>query len=57
MPRNTWQTGCTGNEVPFLHNGEQWLYVWNPALKKHGYLHLPTDTVYAGYRDGERYHV
>jgi hypothetical protein len=49
-----WQPACNGNEVPFLYNGERWLYVWDRASRRHGYLHMATDIVYADYRDGHR---
>ena len=47
---NRWVPACGGREVPFHYEGTRWLYVWNPALKKHGYLNLDTDVVYDNYR-------
>lgn len=40
-----WVAACGGTEAPFAHNGEWYLYVWNPAREEHGYLHLGTDRV------------
>lgn len=40
-----WVAACGGTEVPFAHNGAEWLYVWNPSTGEHGYLNLGTDIV------------
>lgn len=40
-----WVTGAGGTEVPMLRNGRWQLYVWNPALREHGWLDIATDTV------------
>jgi hypothetical protein len=45
-----WVAGCGGNEIPFTYNGRRWLYVFNPATCRHGYLDLDTDIVTFDYR-------
>ena len=47
---DTWVPACGGNEVPFTHNGTRWLYVFNPGIRKHGYLNLNTDQVCRDFR-------
>ena len=42
---DAWVPACGGYETPFLHNGTQWLYVFNPAREEHGYLNMGTDIV------------
>jgi hypothetical protein len=41
-----WVPACGGYETPFLKMGHQWLYVYNFAQGKHGYLNLGQDIVY-----------
>lgn len=41
-----WVPACGGNEMPLIHKNQRWLYVYNPATGKHGYLNLDTDIVY-----------
>jgi hypothetical protein len=41
-----WVPACGGNEVPFTLNGRRWLYVYNHATGKHGWLELGQDIVY-----------
>jgi len=48
----TWRAAGYGMETPFTYHGQRWLYVWDG--RRHGYLNMDTDTVYTGYRDGER---
>lgn len=45
MKADQWVPACGGLETPFLHNGTQWLYVYNHASEEHGYLNLSTDIV------------
>lgn len=45
-----WVPACGGYETPFMHNGTEWLYVYNPAREEHGYLNLHTDIVQEWYR-------
>lgn len=45
MLNDNWIPACNGLEQPFTVNGTRWLYVWNPAMRKHGYLNLSTDIV------------
>lgn len=45
-----WIPACGGNEIPFLHNGTEWLYVYNPRTEGHGYLNMGTDIVHEDYR-------
>jgi len=35
-----WVVACGGMETPFLKMGRQFLYVFNPATMKHGWLDL-----------------
>lgn len=42
---NRWVAACGGRELPFIHNGTEWLYVFNPATGEHAYLNLGTDIV------------
>lgn len=44
-----WVAACGGLETPFLHNGAEWLYVFNPSTGEHGYLNLGTDLVTEDY--------
>ena len=41
-----WVPACGGNETPFLKMGHRWLYVYNFAQNKHGYLNLGQDIVF-----------
>ncbi len=40
-----WVPACGGNELPFTKNGVQYLYVFNFATGKHGYLDMGRDIV------------
>lgn len=40
-----WVAACGGLEQPFDHDGRTYLYVFNPATHKHGYLDMGTDIV------------
>ena len=40
-----WVAACGGNEIPFTHEGTEWLYVYNCRTNEHGYLNLGTDIV------------
>jgi hypothetical protein len=46
---DTWVPACGGHEEPFLHNGKEWLYVFNPATGDHGYLEMGADIVWEDY--------
>lgn len=46
---NRWVPACGGYETPFSHNGTEWLYVFNPSLRQHGYLNMREDIVYDQY--------
>lgn len=48
--RDCWVPAGGGMETPFLWEGVRWLYCWNPATGKHGYLNMSTDTVHDDYR-------
>lgn len=41
-----WVPACGGTEVPFLLHGVRWLYVYNCATHKHGWLNMGQDIVY-----------
>jgi hypothetical protein len=41
-----WVIACGGTEVPGISRGRRYIYVWNPAMREHGYLDILTDTVY-----------
>ena len=41
-----WVPACGGNETEFLKMGHRWLYVYNFAQAKHGYLNLGQDIVF-----------
>lgn len=41
-----WVPACGGHETPFLKAGQRWLYVFNHAQGKHGYLNLGQDIVF-----------
>ena len=44
--RDSWVPGCGGTETPFLtRSGLRVLYCYNPALGRHAYVNLDTDTV------------
>lgn len=45
-----WVPACAGTETPFQHERNEWLYVFNPASQKHGYLNLRTDIVTDDFR-------
>lgn len=45
-----WVAACGGHEEPFMHDGVEWLYVWNPNTGDHGYLNLGTDIVHDYFR-------
>ena len=45
-----WVVACAGTETPFRHGRNRWLYLYNPATGKHGYLNLDTDVVEDDYR-------
>jgi len=38
-----WRIGCGGTEVPFIRNGNLYLYVWNSAENKHYYYSFAED--------------
>jgi hypothetical protein len=38
-----WVPACGGMEVPFSYNNRVYLYVYNPAQHKHGWLDMGTD--------------
>lgn len=38
-----WLPASGGQETPINYNGRRYLYVYNPATGKHGYLNLDTD--------------
>ena len=40
-----WVVACGGKESPFEKNGVRYLYVFNPATHKHGWLDLGQDIV------------
>jgi hypothetical protein len=40
-----WVPACGGSEQPTLHDGTRWLYCYNHATGKHGYLNLETDMI------------
>ena len=48
---DTWVPACGGNETPFTFGGTRWLYVFNPATCKHGWLNLDTDVVHDYYME------
>jgi hypothetical protein len=50
---DTWVPACGGDEIPFEFFGVRWLYVFNPATRKHAYLNLETDMVYTHYNSRE----
>ena len=41
-----WVIACGGMESPFEKNGVRYLYVFNPASHKHGWLDLGQDIVF-----------
>ncbi len=43
--RDCWVPASGGAETPFTKNGRRYLYCFNPATGKHGYLNLDTDRV------------
>jgi hypothetical protein len=43
---NYWVPACGGHEMPFTKNGRRFLYVYNFAEHKHGWLDLGTDIVH-----------
>lgn len=40
-----WVAACGGKEVPCIHGGIEYLYVYNHATNEHGYLNLSNDIV------------
>jgi hypothetical protein len=42
---DVWVPAGYGSETPFIKDGKLYLYVWNPALGKHGVLDMDTDIV------------
>lgn len=41
-----WVPACGGSETPFTaRSGKRLLYCFNPAVYKHAYLDLDTDTI------------
>lgn len=47
---DSWVPACGGTEEPFQYGNRRFLYVFNPASEKHGYLDLGSDIVYDDYR-------
>ena len=47
---DVWVAACGGRETVFTHDGVEWLYVWNPATREHGYLNVGTDIVHEYFR-------
>lgn len=43
--RDQWVAGACGMEVPVFRDGRWQLYVYNPALDRHGWLDFGTDLV------------
>ncbi len=42
-----WVAACGGTERPYHTRTKRWvLYVWNPALGRHGFLDIGTDIVH-----------
>lgn len=41
-----WVPACAGNETPFLKMGRCFLYVYNHATGKHGFLDMNQDIVF-----------
>jgi hypothetical protein len=40
-----WVSACGGNEIPFTYENTRYLYVFNHAIMKHGWLNMDTDIV------------
>ena len=36
---------CNNSEMPFMHNGVTWLYIYQPSSGCHGYLNCDTDVI------------
>ena len=49
-----WVPAGGGNETPFLHGGEKWLYVYNPGRNAHGFLRMNEDVIYDHYEVARR---
>lgn len=46
-----WVPAGGGLETPFKYRGTRWLYCFNAAEQRHGYLNLDTDIVHDNYRE------
>ena len=42
---DTWVVAGKGMETPFIKEGKEYLYVFNPATGKHGFLDIADDIV------------
>jgi len=40
-----WVRASGGTEEPFFKDGKKYLYVYNPALRKHAYLDVGSDII------------
>jgi hypothetical protein len=49
-PSADWQIACGGTEIPFIANGQWFLYVWNRKEMRHGYYNFRLDIVQDTYQ-------